>query len=105
MSLQEAHGNRYQVVVGYDTWFGQSFGWPNLHFGTDAPYGPSNRRARDRSEHFDRGVPGQDAHRAAASGRAEVGPDDVAAPYQLGAVRAARRAAADTIAGSCGTRR
>ena len=74
----------------------------DLDFGADSPDCPGDRCARDRVQHCDGGITGEDADGSASCGRPEVGPDDVVASYHAGAVRAARRRADCTSAGSGG---
>ena len=54
----------------------------------------------ERGEHLDRGIPREHADGPTVGRWSEVGPDDVAAGYHSGAVRAARRLALATSAGS-----
>ena len=93
-------GHRDQVVARDHTGGRQSLFKSDLDFGSDTADRSGDRRARDRIENLDGGVAGNDAHRATPRWRAEVCPDDVTASYHSGVVRAARRAAASTMAGS-----
>ena len=96
--------DRYQAVAADDALIGKTMGASDLHLRADSADRPCDVCASDGGEHDDRRVTGEDADRPPASRWSEVGPDDVAALYHSGAVSEAKRAAAATIAGSCGTR-
>jgi hypothetical protein len=100
-----ALGQRYDVVASDHACLWQTFVDADLDFRTDVADRSGDGRTRDRNEHLNRRVPGEDADGTAAGWRTEVGPDHIAPCYHSGAVRAARRRAAVTSAGSCGTRR
>jgi hypothetical protein len=79
---------------------GQALGRPKFDLRTDAPDRSGDRRARDRGEDGDRGIPGEDTDGPSPRWWPQVCPYDVAALYHSGAVSAASRDAAETIAGS-----
>jgi hypothetical protein len=94
--------HRDDVVATDDAAFGQPLLGTDIDFGADSPDCPGDRGARDRVQHCDGGITSEDADGSASCGRPKVGPDDVVASYHAGAVRAARRRADWTSAGSGG---
>jgi hypothetical protein len=103
--VEECGGNGDQVVATDDALIGQALGGPDFDLGTDATDRSGDRRAGDRREDGDRGVPGEDTDGPPPRWCPQVRPDDVAALYHSGTVSAASREAAETIAGSWGTLR
>lgn len=100
VEIFDRHGD--DVVATDDAAFRQSLLGTDLDLGTNSTDRPGDRCARDRAQHCDGGITGENADGAASGGSPEVGPDDVVASYHAGAVRAARRRADCTSAGSGG---
>ena len=98
-------GDRDQVVAADNTPIREALGGPDLDLGADTTNRPSDWRARDRSEDCDGSVTGDHADRPSPGRWSQVSPYDVASCYHSGAVSDARREAAETIVGSCGSLR
>jgi hypothetical protein len=101
--VEERDGDGDQVVAADDALIGKALGWADFNLGTDTADRSSDGRAGDRAEDGDRRVPGEDTNGPPARGWPQVRPYDVAALYHSGAMSAASREAAETIAGSWGT--
>ena len=102
---EEALRNPMETLLATAKLLTTALFWSNFDFGTDASDRSSNRRAGDRREDGYCGVTAEDADGPPPGWWPEVGPYDVAALYHSGAVSAASREAAETMAGSWGTLR
>lgn len=98
-------GYRHNVVAIDDADFGQPFVSPYFDLGANPSNGSSDGRAGYRSQHANGRVTCQDADWATAGWRTQIGPHHIASTHHSGDVSAASRAAAETMAGSCGVRR
>ena len=103
--VEECGGNGDQVVAVDDALVKKTLRGPDIDFRTNTADGSGDRRASDRGDDSDSGIAGEDADGPPPSWRSQVRPYDVAALYHSGAVSDASRAAAETMAGSCGSLR
>jgi hypothetical protein len=92
-------------VAADDALIGKAMSGSEFNLRTDATDRSGDRGARDRGEDGDRCVSGEDTDGSPARWWPQVRPYDVTALYHSGAVSAASREAAETIAGSWGTLR
>lgn len=103
--INKRDGDRYQVVAADDAAIGKAHGLSDLDLGADTANRSGDRRAGDGGENGDGSITGQDTDGPPPRWWSQVGPEDVAAFYHSGAVSAASREAAETIAGSWGSLR
>jgi hypothetical protein len=103
--VEQGHRDGDQVVAADDASFGQPFCSPYLDFRANTPDCAGDRSAGDRCEDFDCSVPSKHADWSPSRWWPQISPNDVAAGYHSGAVWAASREAAVTMAGSWGSRR
>lgn len=90
------------VVATDDASLGQSLLGTDLDLGADSSDRAGDRCTSERGQDGDGRITRENADRATSCGRTKVSPDDVVASYHAGAVRAARRRADCTSAGSGG---
>lgn len=105
LRVEEGGGNGDQVVAADDTLIGQALRGSDFNLGADTADRSCDRRAGDSAQDGDSGVSGEHADGSPPGWWSQVCPYDVPSRYHLGAVSAASREAAETMAGSCGTLR
>src|SRR6266545_6077536 len=98
--IQQSLRYGQQIVARDGAWGRKPLCRSDLDLGADPADGVGDWCAGDRGQHADGRIAGQDADGSPTRRRTQAGPVDLAAGYHLGAVCAANRAAAATIAGS-----
>ena len=100
IEIFDRHGD--DVVAVDDASFGQSLLGTDFDLGADCADRAGDRCAGNRRQDRNGRITGENADRSTSCGRTKVSPNDVIASYHAGAVRAARRRADWTSAGSGG---
>lgn len=103
--VEERDGNGDQVVAADDALIGKALCQSNFNLRTDTTDRSGDRRAGDRAQDGDRGVSREHADGSPPGWWSQISPYDVPPRYHSGAVSAASREAADTMAGSWGSLR